>query len=105
MTSTSNHSGPDTWWWWLRSPRSGMAMVIVSALSHEKLPLMTSHDCVTIIRAAATPAIGWGRKRANGSTSWAAWLAVTSTRWAHMGRWWNHQLNGPGSGWVSWWYL
>ncbi len=40
------------------SPRAGRARVIVTALSHEKLPLNISHSWVTMMIAAAMPATG-----------------------------------------------
>ena len=56
--------------------------MIVTALSHEKLPLTISHSWVTMMTAAAMPATGWGVNSRNGTTSWATWLAATSTRWS-----------------------
>ena len=85
------------------SPRAGMAMVIVTTLSHAKLPLSTSHDWVTMTTTAAQRATGCGAKSSTGTTSWAKWLARTSILCSAIGRWWKRQLSGPGSGWVSWW--
>jgi hypothetical protein len=77
------------------------ASTMVIRLSQEKLPLTSSQAWVTITARAATVATGWGANRPNGTTSWVAWLASTSARWTGLGRWWNHQLRGPGRGWVS----
>ena len=76
--------------------------MIVTALSQAKLPLSISHSWVTMMLAAAMPATGCGVNSRKGTTSWATWLAATSTRCNGIGRWWNHQLSGPGIGWVSW---
>ncbi len=79
------------------------ASTIAAQLSQEKLPLATSQSWVTIMIPAATPETGCGANRPNGTTSWVTWFAATSTLCSGLGRWWNHQLSGPGIGWVSWW--
>ena len=80
-----------------------MARVMVMALSQEKLPLSMSHDWVTMITAAPTPATGCGVKSVKGTSSWARWLATASSLCSGLGRWWKYQLRGLGRGWVSWW--
>ena len=67
-------------------PSAVSASTIVMALSHEKLPLTRSQDCVTMMRSAATLATGCGAKRKNGTTSCAKWFPSTSTRWSGFGR-------------------
>ena len=42
---------------------------MVSQFSHEKLPDATSHNCVTMMIAAAVLATGCGAKRPNGTMS------------------------------------
>src|SRR6266508_1892980 len=81
-----------------------IARVIVIALSHEKFPDSISHDWVTTMIAPAIDATGWGANNPNGTTSWAKWLASTSTLCSRAGRWWKYQESGLGIGWVSWWY-
>src|SRR5262249_29893714 len=85
----------------LLSAQTAMAMVM--KFSHEKLPDRISQAWVAMMTRPATPAAGWGANSANGTTTWAMWLASTSTRWARRGRWWKSQLSGFGMGWVSWW--
>src|SRR5262249_44888671 len=79
------------------------ARLIVSTFSQEKLPDSTSHSCVITTTRPAAPATGWGVNKSHGTTSWAKWLAATSTRCSGGGSRWKYQLNGPGIGWVSWW--
>src|SRR5438067_12652103 len=92
-----------TTWCNSESPRAGMATVIVTTFSQAKFPLSTSQDWVTMTATAAHRATGCGANSSAGTTSWATWLASTSTLWSDIDRWWKRQLNGPGSGWVSWW--
>src|SRR5262245_45981882 len=82
---------------------AAQASAMVRKFSHEKLPLSTNHDCVTMMITAAMDESGSGANRNQGTTSCAAWLAATSTLWSGLGRWWKYQLNGLGIGWVSWW--
>jgi hypothetical protein len=62
------------------------ARKIVTQLSHAKLPDATSHSWVITTIAAATPAIGCGANKPNGTISWAKWLPATSTRCSGLGR-------------------
>src|SRR5689334_4414940 len=62
------------------------ARMIVTQLSHAKLPDVTSQSWVTTTIAAATLATGCGANNPNGTTSWAKWLPATSIRCSGLGR-------------------
>src|SRR5262245_18819274 len=61
------------------------ARTIASQFSHAKLPLATSHSCVTIITPAQIPDTGCGANNPNGITSCVTWFAATSTRCSGFG--------------------
>src|SRR5689334_2370614 len=72
---------------------AGRASTIVSQLSQAKLPESTSHSWVAMMTPAAALATGCGVNNKKGTTSWAKWLAATSTRCNGLGRWWKNQLS------------
>src|SRR5207244_4457362 len=62
------------------------ARTIVTQFSQAKLPERTSQNWVAMMSPAATLATGCGANNATGATSWATWLASTSTRCSGSGR-------------------
>lgn len=105
-TSTSNQIGADRLPEVPPGSRNALkASVMVSQFNQAKFPETTSQSWVATMAPAATEATGCGVNSSTGKPSCATWLAATSTLCSGSGRWWKYQLNGPGIGWVSWWYL
>src|SRR4051812_29854574 len=62
-----------------------VARITVSQFSQEKFPDKISQSWVAMMKPAAALAYGWGANSPNGATSWARWLAATSTRCRGLG--------------------